>query len=64
MTLTGHDRGWPVEPNWPGMPFGYRLELDADVLVVLRPDGSAVAAFGAPGADPLEVEAAAWEDAD
>jgi hypothetical protein len=35
---------------------------DADLLVVLRPDGSEVAAFSALGADPLEVIAAAWED--
>jgi hypothetical protein len=48
----------------PGTPFGYYLERDADVLVVRRPDGSAVAAFGAWGADPFEVEAAVWEDAD
>jgi len=31
---------------------------------VLRPDRSFVAAFGAAGADPFEVEAAVWEDAD
>lgn len=48
----------------PGTPFGYYLERDADVLVVRRPDGSPVAAFGVGGAEPFEVEAAVWEDAD
>ena len=48
----------------PGLPFGYRVEHRADSLVVLRPDRSFVAAFGARGADPFEVEAAVWEDAD
>ena len=64
MTSAGQVRGGPVGRDWPGMPFGYRLALDADLLVVIRPDGSPVAAFSALGADPLEVEAAAWEDAD
>ena len=44
------------------LPPGYRMREDADLLVVLRPDGSEVAAFSALGADPLEVIAAAWED--
>ncbi len=44
------------------LPPGYRIREDADLLVVLRPDGSEVAAFSALGADPLEVIAAAWED--
>ena len=48
----------------PGTPFGYYLERDADVLTVRRPDGSPVATFGAGMADPFEVEAAVWEDAD
>ena len=42
-------------------PSGHRLRKDAELLVQLRPDGSAVAAFSADGADPLEVIAAAWE---
>jgi len=45
-----------------GLPPGYRLEEDPDVLLLLRPDGSVVAAFSALGADPLEVFVAAWED--
>ncbi len=44
------------------MPPGYRMRDDADLLVVLRADGSEVAAFSAQGADPLEVIAVAWED--
>lgn len=50
--------------DWPVPPFGYYLERAADMLVVCRPDGSPVAAFGAGEADPFEVEAAVWEDAD
>jgi hypothetical protein len=49
--------GWEVE-----LPPGYSLREDADLLVLLGPDGSEVAAFSAQGADPLEVIAAAWED--
>ena len=45
-----------------GLPPGYSLRYDPDLLVLLRPDGSEVAAFSAPAADPLEVAAAAWED--
>jgi hypothetical protein len=45
-------------------PFGYYLERDADVLAVHRPDRSTVATSAAGEADPLEVEAAVWEDAD
>jgi hypothetical protein len=44
------------------LPPGYRIGEDPDLLVVLRPDGSEVAAFSALGADPLEVIAAAWAD--
>ena len=44
------------------LPPGYRLREDADLLVLLGPDGSRVAAFSALGADPLQVIAAAWED--
>ena len=53
-----------------GPPFGYRLERD-DVLLILlillilgRADGSEVALFGAVGLDPFEVMLAVWEDAD
>ncbi len=44
------------------LPPGYRLREDADLLVLLREDGSEVVAFSTLGADPLEVIAAAWED--
>ena len=44
------------------LPPGYRMRDDADLLVVLRADGSEVVAFSALGADPLEVIATAWED--
>jgi hypothetical protein len=44
------------------LPPGYRLRNDPDLLVLLRPDGSVVAAFSALGADPIEVIASAWED--
>ena len=46
------------------MPFGYYLRPDADLPRLLRPDCSLVAAFSATGADPLELEAMVWEDAD
>ena len=46
------------------LPFGYRVERDADLLILRRPDCSFVAAFSAMGVDPFEVEAAVWEDAD
>lgn len=47
-----------------GLPFGYRLERDSDLLILRRADGSEVAAFGAVGLDLFEVELAVWEDAD
>jgi hypothetical protein len=52
--------------EWRGieLPFGYYLELDADLLMLRRPSCSLVSAFSAVGADPFEVEAAVWEDAD
>lgn len=46
------------------LPPGYRLRKEADQLVLLRPDGSEVAAFGVGAADPLEVIVAPWEDSD
>jgi hypothetical protein len=51
-------------PNGFLLPFGYYLERDEDLLILLRADGSEVAAFGAVGVDPFEVELAVWEDAD
>ncbi len=46
------------------LPPGYSLREEADLLVLLRSDGSEVAAFSAIGADPLEVVAVAWEDSE
>jgi hypothetical protein len=43
------------------LPIGYRLDCDADLMIVRRPDGSFVAAFNA-GGDLFEVEQAVWED--
>lgn len=47
-----------------GLPFGYHLERDDDLLTLRRADGSEVASFGAVGLDLFEVELAVWEDAD
>jgi hypothetical protein len=47
-----------------GLPFGYHLERDDDLLIVHRADGSRVAAFGAVDLDLFEVELAVGEDAD
>jgi len=44
------------------LPPGYRVGMDPDVLVLLRADGSLVAAFSAPGADPAEIEKEALRD--
>jgi hypothetical protein len=46
-----------------GLPFGYYLERDADLLILRRSDGSFVAAYSVRSADPFEVEWAVWEDA-
>ena len=47
----------------PYLPSGYRLdETGRDFAVLRREDGSEVAAFSATGADPREIERAAWED--
>ena len=48
-----------MEPN---LPLGYRLRRDPDLLLVLRPDGSVVAAFTLRGANEEAMELAAWED--
>jgi hypothetical protein len=44
------------------LPPGYELERDADVLHLLRHDGSTVAVFSVRGVDPAEVEKTAEED--
>jgi LuxR family transcriptional regulator, maltose regulon positive regulatory protein len=45
-----------------GLPTGYRLERDADVITLCRPDESEVAYFSAEGATPEMVRLAAKED--
>ncbi len=44
------------------LPPGYELEHDADVLLLRRDDGTAVAAFSTRGVAPAEVTRAAEED--
>ena len=46
-----------------GLPPGYWLEHDADLILLRRPEGGLLAAFSLRGADPLEIAATAWEDA-
>lgn len=46
------------------MPFGYRLRSEEGLLVLRRPNGAFVAASFAACADPFEIEARVWEDAD
>jgi hypothetical protein len=48
----------------PGLPSGYWIEHDATMTLLHRPDGSLVAAYNPMGADPAEIAAAAWEDAE
>ncbi len=48
----------------PQLPPHYCLELDSDLLILGRCDGSVVAAFSARGVDPEEVRRAAEEDAE
>jgi hypothetical protein len=45
------------------LPDGYHIERDADVLALLRGDGSVVARFSALGVAWEEVRRAATEDA-
>jgi hypothetical protein len=46
------------------LPFTYDVEHHTDLLIPCRPDCAFVAACSAVGADPFEMEAAVWEDAD
>ncbi len=44
------------------LPSGYRSdESEPDVAVLRRPGGTEVAVFSATGADPREIERAAWK---
>jgi hypothetical protein len=45
------------------LPDGYDIERDADVLTLLRADGSVVARFSARGVELQEVERLAAQDA-
>lgn len=45
-------------------PFGYYLQLDNDLVMLRRADGSDVAEFDLAGLDLFDVEFAVWEDAD
>jgi hypothetical protein len=45
------------------LPSGYSLERDADVIALLRDDGSTVAVFSVRGVDTKEIERDAKEDA-
>jgi hypothetical protein len=47
----------------PVLPGGYHVERDADLLSLLRGDGSEVARFSARGAERQEVERTPTEDA-
>ena len=55
-------RSAPVPEPGVVLPPGYRLQVDPDVLILSRADGSTVAAFSALGADPREVEREAEKD--
>lgn len=46
------------------LPDGYHIERDADVMALLRADGSVVAHFSARGAESQEVERTALADAE
>ena len=61
ITLSGMDT-YPMAMLVFRLPPGYRLQMDPDVLVLRRADGSMAAAFSGPGADPAEVEGEAVED--
>jgi hypothetical protein len=60
--VEGHERAGVHEGF--NLPFGYYLELDADLLMLRRSDDSFVAAFSVWSADLFEVQLAVWEDAD
>ena len=61
VTLSGMET-YPMAMLVFRLPPGYRLQMDPDALLLRRADGSTVAAFSGPGADPAEVERKAVED--
>lgn len=52
----------PVPEPGVVLPPGYLLEMDPDVLILRGDDGSMVAVFSAPSADPEEVKREAEKD--
>ena len=58
MAVIDSEHGKTGEHDGLGLPFGYRLERDSDLLILRRADGSRVASFGAVGLDLFEVELA------
>ena len=61
VTLSGMET-YPMAMLVFRLPPGYRLQMDPDVLVLRRADGSMVAAFSGPSVDPAEVEREAAKD--
>ena len=61
VTLSGMET-YPMAMLVFRLPPGYRLQMDPDELLLRRADGSTVAAFSGPGADPVEVEREATRD--
>ncbi len=61
VTLSGMET-YPMAMLVFRLPPGYRLQMDPDALLLRRADGSTVAAFSGPGADPVEVEREATRD--
>ncbi len=57
-------RNGPVEKRPPYLPDGFSLDetTDPGTVILRRPGGSEVAAFSAEGADPREIERAAWDE--
>ncbi len=57
-------RNGPERKRPPYLPDGYASDetTQADLVILRREDGSEVAVFSATGADPAEVERAAWDD--
>ena len=57
MNLLGEEKRLDLH-----LPLGYRAQLDPDVLILRRADGSQVALFSRRGFVAEAVEQAAWED--